>query len=235
MTKGTEVVDIEAAIRAKVQAAASRTAPTGGNMIKLTKDKKFKMPDGEEREGPLSVVVLDFISANSYFDRPYRDGEVTPPACFAIGDNPKDMAPDESSPVKQSASCNGCPMNEFGSHPNGRGGKACQNKRLLAVKAPGDDPEAPIYLLAISPTGTKYWDAYVGLIKNRFNTAEFGVITEIYFDDKSDFQSLRFGNPAENPFIKEDFGRVGEARELLTVKPDVSGYTPLTPKKAGKR
>lgn len=225
---GTAVVSVADRIKAKIQAVAERTAPAGGNFIKLTKAKQFKLPDGEEREGPLSVVVLDFISVNSYFDRPYRDGEITPPACFAMGDNPKALVPHKTAPAPQAKACDGCPNNEFGSKG---AGKACQNQRLLAVKAPGDDPAAPIYLIKVSPTGLKNWDAYIQLIKNRFNTAEFGVITEIYFDETKEYQSLKFGNPVVNPFVEQDATRLTEARELLMVAPDVSSYeAPTKPK-----
>ena len=54
---GTSVVNYEEQQRKDLEALADRTAPGGGDKIRITRDKKFKLPDGTTNPGPLSVVV----------------------------------------------------------------------------------------------------------------------------------------------------------------------------------
>lgn len=215
------------ALKTKIQAP-------GGDLIKLTKDKHFKLPDGTKHPGPLKVTILAFNSTNKFFDRPYKDGEVTPPACFAIGEEPTSLVPSKNSPVKQAESCNKCPNNEFGSKGNG---KACGNHRMLLVRAgEGDDasdPQAPKFKLQVSPTGVRAFDAYVSSIRTQFEAPIYAVVTEIYFDPNSEYQSLRFGNPTPNENLELHFKEAQAAKEALAQEPDVSGY--VAPPKKGKK
>lgn len=218
-------VSVAEQLKAETEALASRIQAPGGDKIKLTKKKTFKLPDGTEHPGPLSVVIVDFVSANRFFDRPYKEGEVTPPACFAIGLEPQNLVPSAKSPDKQNDNCAKCPNNEFGSKGNG---KACSNHRVLAVVAgEGDlanDPEAPMWTLEVSPTGLKAFDAYVATVRTQYGVPPIGVITDIFFDPSSEYQSLRFGNPQPNPNLEGHFARRAAARERLMAEPDVSKY-----------
>lgn len=218
-------------LRAESDEVAKRIQAPGGDLIKLTKDKHFKLPDGTKHPGPLSIVILDFVSTNKFFDRPYKEGEVTPPACFAIGLEPTSLIPSKNSPDKQAATCKDCPNNQFGSKGDG---KACGNHRLLAVVAgtgdDGADPEAPLYMLQVSPTGVKAFDGYVSTIRGQYQVPPIGVVTDIYFDPSSEYQSLRFGNPQPNVNLEMHFGRRTAARARLMTEPDVSAYTPAKKK-----
>lgn len=241
MAKGTAVTTTKKQLPAEIRAEAEKEAAElakrieapGGNKIKLTKDKHFKLPDGTKHPGPLTAVILDFVAANKFFDRPYTEGEITPPACFAIGLEPGSLVPSANSPDKQAESCAKCPNNAWGSKGKG---KACGNHRLLAVVAgAGDaasDPEAPMWLLEVSPTGVKAFDAYVSTVRNMHNTPPIGVVTDIFFDQTSEYQSLRFGKPEANPNLAVHWARKAAAREMLTREPDVSGYEKP---KAGKK
>ncbi len=234
---GTAVVDA-AAIRAQLakdaEALGKRIQAPGGDKIKLTKKKTFKTPDGQESEGPLSVVILDFTSMNKFFDRPYKDGEVSPPACFAIGDEPAALVPSANSPDVQSESCAKCPNNEFGSKGNG---KACGNHRILVVRAgvgdEGANPDAPKMIIEVSPTSIKAFDAYVQMVRTQFQVPPIGVVTDIFFDPASEYQSLRFGNPQPNENLDLHFQERAAATERLKAEPDVSKYE--KPKKGGKK
>lgn len=227
--KGRSLVDIRAELKKQSDEIASRIGKPGGDFIKVQTDKSFKLPDGTVDKGPLSVVILDFISGNFYYDRPYKEGEMVPPACFAIGPEPDALIPHASSPVKQHADCKGCANNVFGT--NGAG-KACTNTRVLAVTAPGPD-DAPIYYLKVSPTAVRAWDAYVKSIKAQFATLPIGVVTDIYFDESLKYASLRFGNPQENEHLAKHYDMIQVARERLLTAPDVSQYQP--PKGAKKK
>lgn len=224
-TQSTALVDV-AAIKKQLAEDAkeiSKRIAAGAAFIKCTQDKKFKLPDGSENAGPLGCVILDFIAANYFFDRPYRAGEVVPPSCFAISLDPRNMAPHETSPAKEAEDCKSCPNNEFGS---AGAGKACNNTRLLAVVAQGEK-EPTIYLLKVSATGVKPFDNYVQTIKSQFNTVPLAMVTDIYFEPTLKYGSLRFGNPRPNPQLQEHFGLKARARDLLLTPPDVSAYKPV--------
>src|SRR5574341_1474105 len=174
---GTEVAvaksnlpaNIAAALAEETKNLANRIQAPGGDKIKLTKKKTFKLPDGTESPGPLTVVVLDFVSMNKFFDRPYKEGEISPPACFALGLEPKGLVPSASSPDKQSEGCDDCPNNAWGSKGDG---KACGNHRLLAVIAGAGetalDPKSPMWLVEVSPTAIKAFDVYVSMVRTQF-------------------------------------------------------------------
>lgn len=228
---GTSVVNIQEELKKRAADIGNRIQAPSGDFIRITQDKKFKLPTGAESPGPMNLVILDFINVNQYFDRPYKEGDKTPPACLAVGQNPKDMTPDASSPDKQAENCQECPNNEFGSKG---AGKACTNTRVLAVVEDNDDPKAPIYLLKVSPTGIKSFDGYVGTIKTQFDSLPISVVTEVYFDPNLKYGSLRFGNPVPNKNLAVHFNRIDEATARLKVVQDVSAYTP-PPKTAKKK
>jgi hypothetical protein len=218
---GKSLVDIRAELKKQAELIKSKISAPAGDFIKVQQDKQFKLPDGTVSGGPLNVVILDFISANYFYDRPYKEGEIVPPACYALNDSPILLKPSEKSPVKQAEACNACPNDQFGS--NGKG-KACTNTRLLAVTAAGV-PDAPIYLLKVSPTGIKAFDAYVKTIEAQFDGPPIIVETEIYFDKGSKWPSLRFGNPQPNTQLEAHFNMQKAAKDRLLTEPDVSQYT----------
>lgn len=228
-------VNIQEELRKQKEGIKSRIgAVGGGDKIRVTQGKKFVMPDGSEGPGPLNVVILDFKSMNAWHDRPYKKGEEAPPACFAIGDNPNELIPSPNSPRKQAEACKDCAFNEWGS----RGaGKECGNTRLLAVREPGDDPNADVRVLQVSPTAIKAFDAYVKSLEVQFDGLPIEFETEIYFDPNLDYPSLRFGNPKPNKNLNVHFGQQKAATARLSEEPDVSQYKPLVQKAAprGKR
>lgn len=227
--------NIREALEQETQELSKRIQAPSGDKIKLTKKKTFKLPDGSEHPGPLTVVILDFVSYNAFFDKPYKDGDPAAPACFALGLEPTSLVPSAKSPDRQADSCGTCPNNQFGSKGDG---KACRNHRKLAVVAgEGDlagDPNSPMWILEVSPTALKAFDAYVSTVRTQFNVPPIGVITDVFFDPSSEFQSLRFGNPQPNPNLGLHFARRAAAKERLMAEPDVSRYEAPGKKKAGK-
>lgn len=215
------LAEIQEQIRKEAELLSGRIQSGGGDKVILTKQKTFKLPDGSESEGPLSVVILDFVSRNDFFDRPYDPTNIVPPACFAIGDDPRTLVPDELSPAKESEACKGCPNDEFGSKGKG---KACSNQRLLAVTAPDGDSSTPIYVIKVPAGSIKAFDAYAASIKAQFGTLPIGVVTDVYFDKTKDFQSLLFGNPTPNENLAVHFGMRQAAKDKIWAKPDVSSY-----------
>lgn len=215
------VVSITEALKAQAEGMGSRVAPPSGNGIRITQDKHFQLPDGTKTPGPLELVIVDFVTQHRFYESAYDPKNIVPPGCFAIGVNPKDMAPSDSSPNKQSTDCQSCPMNAFGS--NGTG-KACANNRLLAVLPPDADENTPIWTLSVSPTALKGFDGYVQSVVRAFGMPPIGVVTTVSFDETVTYAKLVFSEPKPNPLLNDMFARQGEAKELLMVEPDVSGY-----------
>lgn len=224
------IVSIQDTLRAQAAALNERTQPASGNKIRLSKGK-FTLPDGTETAGPLELIVVDFTTVHKFYEGKYDPKNITPPACFAIGQNPKQMTPSDNSPNKQCDSCQGCPMNEFGSDGNG---KACKNGRLLAVLPPDADADTEMWLLEVSPTAIKGFDGYVNSVARLYQMPPVGVVTTVSLDEQSDFPKLVFTNPQPNANLEVAFARQEEAKEKLAVEPDVSGYQPINKAPARK-
>lgn len=223
------VVSIKEQMAAELAALGERTAPAGGDKIQL-KGKQFNLPDGSQTD-ELQVVIVDFIATNNFYEGAYDPKNITPPACFAIGQVITQMVPSDNSPVKQADSCGVCPMNQFGSAGDG---KACKNMRRLAVLPPDADADTPLWVLDVSPTGLKSFDGYVKTVATKFGVLPIGVVTTISFAPEVDYGSLRFGNPQPNENMTEHWSRRKEATERLMQEPDVSAYaTPQPPKGRG--
>jgi len=214
------IVSIQEQLKAQAAAMGERTQPAGGNKIR-TKGKNFILPDGTETPGPLELVIVDFTTVNKFYEGKYDPKNIAPPACFAIGVNPRSMTPSPNSPNLQADSCQGCPMNEFGSSGEG---KACKNGRMLAVLPPEADDKTDLWILEVAPTGIKGFDGYVGSVARTFQMPPVSVVTTVSLDENVDYPRLMFGNPVPNENLEVCFARQAEAQELLRVEPDVSGY-----------
>ena len=208
------IVSIQEQLKAQVAAQANKIAPPSGINIRITQDKKFQLPDGSKVDGPLDLVIVDFVSA-------YDPNNISPPACFAIHPEPKQMVPSDNSPVKQAEDCASCPMNQFGSAGKG---KACKNSRVLAVLPPDADEDTPLWLLTVSPTALKGFDGFVGSVARTFQMPPIAVIASVDFNPGETYASLTFSDPRPNENVAVHFARQAEAKELLTVEPDVSGF-----------
>jgi hypothetical protein len=214
------IVSIQEQLRAQAAALADKTQPAGGNKIRVSAGK-FALPDGTETPGPLELVIVDFVTVHKFYEGKFDSKNIVPPGCFAIGTNPRQMTPSDNSPNLQSDSCQGCPMNEFGSSGEG---KACKNGRLLAVLPPDADDKTDIWLLEVSPTALKGFDGYVNSVNRLFQMPPVGVVTQVSLDPNVDYAKLVFSDPQPNGNLEVSFGRQGEAQEMLLVEPDVSGY-----------
>jgi hypothetical protein len=215
------LVSVQEMMKAQLAALANKTAPASGNSIRVTQDKQFVLPDGTKTRGPIQVVVVDFTSRNEYYDGEFDKENISPPACFAIGDNPKALIASDNSPDKQCEDCNSCPMNAFGSRGKG---KACKNTRVLAVMQPDAEKDDPLWTLKVSPTGIKGWDSYAQSVGRQFGVPPAGVVTTVSFDDNSDYPSLKFSEPEINENAAVAMSRLEDAKAMLAAEPDVSQY-----------
>lgn len=222
---GTSLVSMKDAIAKDIMSITERTGAPGGDMIRVTQDKKFVTPDGEV-PGPLKLVIVDFVTQRSFYDRAFDRKNPCPPACTAISTKPTEMAPFKDVPVRQSDNCAGCPMNEWGSDGDG---KACKEHRLVAVIPVDADAETKVSVISVSPTAIKPFDGYIRSLGSGLQKAPWQIITEVSFADEVKHASLRFGNPqpADEDLQLIAFNLRESARERLLAKPDLSGYTAL--------
>jgi hypothetical protein len=215
------IVNIQEMLKAQAAAMSGRTAPATGSAIRVTQDKKFQLPDGTVTPGPLELVIVDFTTKNMFYEGAFDPKNISPPACFSIGNDIKTMVPSKNAPAAQAPDCASCPMNQFGSAGDG---KACKNTRVLAVLPPDADENTPLWLLATSPTANKGFDGYVGQVARLFEMPPVGVVTTVSFDTSVTYAKLVFGNPQPNPAVGTHFARQEEAKAMLAVEPDVSGF-----------
>lgn len=222
----------------EAQAMQQRISAATGDRIRFNGSHSFITPEGDESE-ELEVVVLDFVSTNLFYDRPYDKDNPAPPACFAIGPEPSNLVPSSNSPDVQSDTCSACPMNQFGSALTGKG-KACKNSRLVAVSPlPGDNEtmaEMPIWVMAIPPTSLKAFDGYVRGLATRHQSVPIQFLSRIVHDKADQYAAPRI--TADRPLTKDELAaameRRAEAQERLTAEPDVSQYEPPKPKATGR-
>lgn len=218
-------MNIQELIAKESEGIASKISAPSGDRIKFLKNGNIVCPDGSEGT-ELEVVVLDFITANLYYDRPFDKDNVFPPACFALGPEPTLLVPSKNSPARNADTCSACPNNQFGSALNGKG-KACKNSRLVAV-APADAKEGdcPIWILSVPPTSIKAFDAYVSGLAIKNKTIPVGVVTSLTLDPNSEYASPRFSvvRPLNNEELPLFFEARPEALARLMAEPDVSGY-----------
>lgn len=229
--KSANIVSIQDQLRAQAAAVSERTAPASGNSIRVTQDKQFLLPDGTKTPGPLELVIVDFTSKNMFYEGNYDPKNITPPACFAIGSNPQKLVPSENAPLGQATDCASCPNNQFGSAGTG---KACKNSRVLAVLPPDADENTPLWTLTTSPTANKGFDAFVTSVSRIFQMPPVGVVTTVGFDENETYAKLTFGNAVPNENVGAHFARQEEAKTMLAVEPDVSGFVKAPPARGAK-
>jgi hypothetical protein len=190
MSKKTQVLDIQAQLRAELDTLKDRVEPPSGYMIS-TKAKTFTLPDGSADDGPLICVVLDWITANTYFKGIYNPKNIKPPVCWALGRKVTEVAASKNATDPQGTLCKDCKQNEWESDPGGGKGKACKNTRRLLVVPLNATAESSPWILSCSPTALKHFDKYVNTLSDT-GVHPIEVITEISFEASEDYPSLRF-------------------------------------------
>jgi len=126
----------------------------------------------------MDCIIVASVTENSYYDTRYDPDVKTNPACYAIGEGrAEDLEPYPDSERKQSDACSSCEKFEWGSDPNGGRGKACKERRRLALMPA--DGSAEMCLLSIPPTSLKNWSNHVRSIIATTGMSPAGVITKI--------------------------------------------------------
>lgn len=203
---GKELVNYEQRMLADAAAYAEQE-PLGSGTFISTRGGVLTFGEEQLPGNQLCAVVLDAVWENTYYRERWSEDNPQAPTCYAFGRNDGEMAPHPSMQADpeyftpESAQCNGCAHNVWGSADQGRG-KACQNRRRLALLPAGifkpkrgsrdfdlelfTDPrhfqQADIAMLKLPTTSTKEWAKYVQGVAANTNRPPYGVITHIFLE-----------------------------------------------------
>ena len=217
--------EIQEQMAADIAAFQNRMSAPTGNRIAVTQDKKFRNAAGDKYDN-FSGVLVDFVAKKAYYEGEYDKDNIVPPNCFALGFVPHDaLEPSDSAPEKQCDDCKSCPNNAFGSARNGKG-KACKDSYVLALLPPDAEEGATLVTLELSATAIKPFEKYVRDLARDFGKAPYCFVTEFFFDDKSDFPSVRCGNPQPvgADLIALAYSMREDAAKMLSVEPSVAEF-----------
>lgn len=229
----TDLSTIDAQLAAE---SIKEQVSAGGSGPRLTINNNgvWSTADGAELESTISVVVIDFMSKNTWYPHPYQAGNPLPPGCFAIGKVLANMQPHPDSPEPQSDMCHGCPHDQWGSSATGKG-KACKNARELAVilEEQADDLDnAEIFIISVPPTSIKFFDNFARSVERVLSGPPIKAIVDIKAVQKSGarYFEMQFDNIRANPAYADHFQLRGEATAMLEATPDTSNYVPSNQK-----
>jgi len=207
---GKAVVLWEEELAKEAKALSATEKLSGGRKFITHKDGTMSFAGAEVPDNELSVVILGVIHENQWYDEDYQAGEFQIPKCFAFGTTEDEMEPHEKAVDPQHTSCEGCPLNEWGSADRGNG-KACKNVRRFAMISASDldDLEnAEIAYLKLPVTSVKHWASYMKkTLEKVVQRPYWAVTTKIYLEGKEfgfalDKEAADI-NPENFPKLKE--------------------------------
>lgn len=212
----------------------SRLAAPSGDKIKI-ENKQFKLPSGATAN-ELDVVIVDFVYYNAYYETGYTKGVISAPVCAALAIEPKGMIPLAGCSDVQSAGCDSCQNNQFGSKG---AGKACQNRLLVAVLPADADETTELALLDLPPTSIAGFQKYVASVAGALQRPPYGVITHVECDRNETYAKVLFSDPQPFDMENEDDvarvnmirGRRQQARQRLLTPPDLTAANDAAPAK----
>ena len=176
--------------------------------------------DQEVPGNSLDVIIVASTAENCYYDGPYDPDKVSSPACFSMSLDPHDMVPHENVVNPVSASCNGCPNNEFGSKGKG---KACKNyRKLIMIPAntqPEDVAKAELAYVKVSPTSVNNWKKYAQQLVASAGIPPWAASTRIkVVPDKKTIHQVLFEGIApleDSSLLSAIHARIEEAEQML--------------------
>lgn len=187
-----DLVNYEDLLAGMAQGAAKLERPSGASIG--TRAGVLTYAGSPVAGNKLDVIVVASVHTNTYYDQKYDPNNIANPVCFSYSESGEDMVPHPASSKPQHTDCATCPMNQWGSDPNGGRGKACKNGRALAVIPANTKPEdiatAEMAILRPPVTSIKNWQMYVQKVVALYRRPPLGVVTQIGTvpDQKSQFK-----------------------------------------------
>jgi hypothetical protein len=166
------------------EAASAKEQIIAGQFLSV-KAGQMSLGGNPIKGNSVNVVVLADIYENTWYPAEYDADNKAPPACYAFGADEREMAPHPQASDPQSDLCRNCSMNEWGSSTKGKKtGKACQNRRRLALIPAGDlSPEAvqkaEVVYFKVPVTSGKFWGGFVKSVASIHKLPPFAVVTNV--------------------------------------------------------
>jgi hypothetical protein len=187
----------------------------GGTFLSIN-DGQVTLAGQKVAGNKLNVIVVGSVHENTWYPGAFDKGNIQPPSCYAFGVDEATMAPHPEAASPQSEKCATCAMNQWGSSEKGKG-KACQNRRRLALLPGGDvSPaaitQAGVIYYKVPVTSTRNWGAYVKGLAASVKRPPFGVITAIAPAPEKKVQ-FQFVDSLPEESIGAVLGRVEEQLE----------------------
>lgn len=135
----------------------------------------------------LDCVIIASTFENQYYDptKPFDPDNLQNPICFSMSLDGEEMVPDAKSVSVQNADCTTCPQMAWKSDPIRKKGKACKEKRKLAILPAGQMKDtnaikkSELAVLAIPVTSVKNWSNYVNSLSEEHQRPPFAMLTTV--------------------------------------------------------
>lgn len=219
-------------LREDAQEEAERTPAGSGNRISLRSSGQFNF-QGADIGDSIDVIIVDHVALKTYYDEEYDEDNPTPPACFALKPNVKNIAPHPDAPEKQSEACADCWANEWAS--GRKRGKACGDKNRCAILHVDD--LGSLVEIVVPVTSGAAFRKYVGGITKAADLPSYAVVTRLTMDDHSDHQKLifEFVEAADEDQLAASMNQRKAAREMCMEPFDTTGREESSGRKKSKK
>lgn len=174
----------------------------------------------------LDCVIIASTFENQYYDptKPFDPDNLSNPICFSMSLTGEDMVPDPKGTQIQNADCTTCPQMQWKSDPIRKKGKACKEKRKLALlpaaqMKTGGIKTAELAILAIPVTSVKNWSNYVNQLRDEHQRPPFAMLTTIRSRPHPRYQlevTFELKGFVEEEYLGEVMARIEPAQTLMT-------------------
>lgn len=225
----TEILDYEALLASMAQEAVKTERPATSSISFKSGMLSY---NGQPVQGnKMDCIIIASTHANKLFEGKYDPSNLISPSCYAYSPDGVNMVPHPTVVEPKHTDCATCPMNAWGSDPNGGKGRACKNTRILALIPASTKPEeimdAEVAIANIPVTSGQNFSTYVSKVATLFNRPPLGMVTTIGTvpDLKSQFK-VTFTNvaPVDNSMLR---GLIDKAKTVGLLMERV--YEPNTP------
>lgn len=181
--------------------------PSGGGLA-------FEVP-GDDPESPdlvkeLVGIIVDHHPINVYYANPYTGGN-TPPDCSS-----EDGKVGTGTP---GGDCATCPLNQWGSDPDGGRGKACQNRRRIYLLREGET--LPV-LLTLPTTSLKAFSDYIAKRVLAKGKRSYEVITKITLRRATSASGIAY---SQAQFAVAGYLDAEKAKQAQEMSESIKAYT----------
>jgi hypothetical protein len=154
---------------------------------------QFILPDGSTAK-EIRGIISSFKDTRVFYSNPDTQG--TPPDCTSEDCH---CGFGKVHPAQENAGvteCAKCPNNQWGSHPKGTGGKACSERRLLAIQMENGLVPA---LLSLPVTSVKpFTEAMRGIVNSHGATINNFIVT-LALEEKMNKKGIKYATVTIKP------------------------------------